>query len=106
MTICLFNSECDKRAGDFAIPTKAAYALLDFLFFGVEANDEAEKDIYTSSVGVSYKYIFKSKHSSAIDARNLSAREAIASLCEIEDKFTQRKNNEQLPDGFAELVQR
>lgn len=73
---------------------------------GVEANDEVEKGICTSSVNVSYIYPFKSKHPSALEARNLSAREAIASLCEIENKFTQRKNNEQLSDGFPQFVQK
>lgn len=97
----------EKGETDCAIPTKSVYALLKLLFMGVTVMDEEMSGNHTSTINVSYRHDFVSTSQlSALDAQNLAARKAIKALCDIENKFTQHKHNDELPRGFGQHVEK
>lgn len=92
---------------DCGIPTKSTHTLLNALFMGVKSEDEEHYGIYTNSVNVSFKHVFTSKSVSLMDARSLTERKVIRALCDIDNKFAQhRQHNEVFPNGFGADIEK
>lgn len=96
----------DQGASDSGIPAKCTYALLKLLFMGVATSNEHANGSHTCTINVSYRYDFVSTSGlSAMEAQNSAARKAIRAMCGIENKFMQRKQNDELPPEFGQHVE-
>lgn len=102
---CLFL----EHKSDIGIcPTKCVWLLLKRLFFGVTLTESKEENAntFSSKVCVSYEFNFTSpaQRSQAL-ARNVACAKALRSLCDVENKFVQRKEKPTFPSNFASKVQ-
>lgn len=89
-------------------PVKCVFPLLQRLFFGVTCTEDTDLDTRTfkSDISVSYEYEFSSTGMrSQLHTRNLASLKALQSLCEIENKFVQRKPHLVFPKNFADEMQ-
>lgn len=79
------------------------------MFFGVSLDESVDEDTKTFTSNVCVSYDFKFAHTSKlsqIDAKNHASLDALQQLCGIENKFVQRKRNDNFPSNFASEIQK
>lgn len=89
------------------MPTKCVFLLLKRLFYGVTIKEQSDAHFYKSNVSVSYDSFFTATSEiSQINAQNLASMKALQNYCNVENKFVQRKRNDDYPQDFAAKIQK
>lgn len=78
------------------------------MFFGVEMKTEHQRGARIQcQMEVSHLYNFYATNQlSNIQAKNCAAREALMSLCDIENKFIHEQRSDMFEEGFGAQLER